>query len=563
MSDTSFLSPRLASVTHQDIANRTGLTDSIDSIKVDSNGNHQNFENGHKQQMANGIEQTRPPYDKEKFEARDDVLVKVNAHLEKAAKGELARPLIEVVGVTWIGKTWLLKHIEENYKRENNKHVGSRPTIAIYFDFESEKLAQREPTEAETYRWYTRFLKSFVPAIERASGDSAPKALEILSERKSDEPLPPDELQGALNALKRWFVDLRRTYFPILLLDSLEKIDSALLAWLEYDILVPFVEGNQALIVTAGRQQVKWREYEIRFYSDLIRLGALEEWGALGAKGIPKWIHERYALGHPGLAAKLYEKFQAAPDGLDGVRALDGTPDEPKIVGPILQEKINEIVLNDVPATDDPGKQMNLQAVLWTISILRIFSPEILKAMVDAFGPDEYRGKSYMFFRQAAFNLIGAQIAAWRAGLNDYRVEPLVRRIMANAVRIVDGREEYLERHKTAEEWYRVALWGARSAASNKLPELLYHYCVRAKAENPNVLEEQAITEIRALADALGLHESRGEVDTLIQRLTNKDDEDLQELHRDMLEVVGAETYQEVLNVLQETLSNDERVPTM
>lgn len=561
MSDTSFLSSRLASVTHQDIANRTGLPDSNNSTKVSSNGNHQNFGNGYKQQMANGIEQAHPPYDKEKFEARDDVLVEVSAHLEKAAKGELTRPLIEIVGVTWIGKTWLLKHIEEIYKRGNNKRVGSRPTIAIYFDLEG--VTPLGPSEAETYRWHTRFLKSFVPAIEGASGDRAPQELEVLQRQKPDASLSPDELQGALNALKRWFVDLRRKYFPILLLDTLEKIDSTFLAWLEYEILVPFVEGNQALIVTAGRQQVKWREYEIRFFSDPIPLGALKEWGTLGDKGVPKWIHERYALGHPGLAAKLYEKFQAAPDGLDGVRALDGTPDEPKIVGPILQEKINEIVLNDVPATDDPGKQMNLRDILWTISVLRIFSPEILQAVVDNFGPDEYRGKSYMFFRQAAFNLIGRHIAAWRAGISDYRVEPLVRRIMANAVLRSDGRDEFLKMHEIAKDWYRTTLWSAPSTAPYRLPELLYHYCARVKLTDPDNLSEKALSKTRALIEDSGLGISPNDLDKLIQQFTNQDDADLKELRQDMVEVVGEETYQGIVNVFRQALPAPEPVLDM
>lgn len=547
MSDTSFLSSRLASVTHQDIANRTGLTDSNDSIKVGSNGNHQNYENGHKQQMANGIGQERPPYNKEKFEARGKLLDAVKAHLKAASKGELTRPLIEVVGVTWIGKTWLLKHIEENYKRASNERVDGRPTITIYFDLEA--VAELEPPKVETYLWYTRFLELIVSAIERASNDTPPKELEILRDRKSDWPLTPDELHRALNSLKRWFVELRHKYFPILLLDSLEKIASTLLAWVESEILLPLVKDNQALVITAGRQPVKWREYEIRFFSDLIRLGALEALGTLGDKGIPKWIHERYALGHPGLAAILYKELQAAPD-------------EQEVVRTILKEKINEIVLNDVPALDKPGEEMNLQAILWTISVLRIFHPEILKTMVDRFGPDEYRGKSYMFFRQAAFNLVGAHIGAWRAGINDYRVEPLVRRIMANAVLLVDGRDKFLERHATAEEWYRAALASAPSTSPNKLPELLYHYCAIVKVREPEVLSEKAISETRTLLADRDLSVSQNDLDTLWQRFTNHDD-DLKVLQEDMEHVVGKETYQELVNIFREPLPAPEHVLAM
>jgi hypothetical protein len=542
-------------------SNTTGLTNGSNLNKVGSNGNHQNLENGYTKQMAIGIDKQRPPYDKEKFEARGEILDAVNAHLQEAAQDKPSRPLIEIVGVTWIGKTWLLKHLEENYKRESNERVGNRPTISIYFDLQD--VAQLDPSEADTYRWYTRFLERFVPVIERASGDIRPKELEILKERKSDWPLPPDELQKVLNSLRNWFAALRRGYFPILLLDSLEQIDAALLAWLEYEILVPFVEGKQALIITAGRQQVKWREYEIRFYSDLIRLGVLEEWGTRGDKGVPKWIHERYALGHPGLAAKLSQAFQTTEGGLDGIRALNGTPDEQTKVGRILEETINEIVLNDVPTQNIPGRQMDLRAILWTIAVLRKFSPEILNAMVDRFGPDLYRGKSYVFFRQASFDLVDCHVAAWRAGINDYRVEPLVRRILANAVRIANGPEAYLERHQAAEEWYRTALQNAPSTASHKLPELLYHYCARVKALEPNALSEKAVSETQALLHDPALAISQGEVDTLKQRFTNKDDDDLEELRRDMLALVGERTYQKILDVLQEFSPVPEPTPVM
>lgn len=558
MSDTSFLSSRPASAAQQNIANRTGLTEGNDSIKVGSNGNHPNFGNGYKMQIAGEITTERPPYDKEKFEARGEILDAVSAHLQEAAQDKLTRPLIEIVGVTWIGKTWMLKHLEEKYKSANNARVGNRPTISVYFDLQEVK--QLDPSEADTYRWYTRFLERFIPAIQSASGDTGPHELEILKARKSDWPLPPDELQKVLNSLKDWFVALRLRYFPLLLLDSLEQLDAALLAWLEYEILLPFVEGKQALIITAGRQQVKWREYEIRFFSDLIRLGALEEWGTLKDKGVPEWIHERYALGHPGLAAILRQKFESAKGGIDGIHALDGTANEQDGVGPILEETINKIVLNDVPTQNIPGKQMNLRAMLWTIAVLRIFSPEVLKAMVDTFGPDLYRNKSYVFFRQASFDLVGCHMAAWRAGINDYRVEPLVRRILANAVRIVNGSDAYLERHQAAEEWYRTALRNAPSTASHKLPELLYHYCARVKLLAPNELSGKAISETRELLYDPALAISQGEVDTLIQRFTNRDDDDLKELHQDMLDVVGNETYQEIVNAFKQALPTAELV---
>ncbi len=531
-----------------------GLTDDQELRQWGSNGNDQISKNGNRNHMASGMNEQRLPYDKEKYEARG-IEQRVRAHMEDAANQQLKRPVLEIVGVTWIGKTWLLKHFEANFRKDRGQKVGERSSIVIYLDLEL--LAEQEPSEAQTFRWYTRFLQALISALILASGDESPKELDAARERTLDLPLDPVELRSVLSSLKRWFAELRERYFPILLLDALEKIDASLLAWVERELLVPFVEGNRALIITAGRHPVKWREPEIRFYSDLLRLGALE---VFGTKKIPAWIHERYALGHVGLGVKLYDAFQQVEGGIESIRVLEDTAKEQRIVGPILKEGIKKIVLHDVPAQDERGKHMNLQGLLWTLSILRIFNPEILKGMVDAFGPDTYRGKSYMFFRQAAFNLIGSHVAAWRAGLNDYRVEPLIRRIMANAVRIVDGQDEYLKRHKAAEEWYCSTM---SSAIYKQMPEFLYHYSVRVHDLEPDTLRQRVLAETRALIAKQRLEDTPTELDALIHRLTNQDDDDLKELSQDMLGVVGERTYQQILKVLQETIPTGDLVPAM
>lgn len=530
-----------------------GTLDTFDAFHTPKNG-----KNGKESIMDSGIPEItteRPTYDSTKFEARAATLDKIHTRLQKAATRQMTSPLIEIVGVTWIGKTWLLNEIRARYTKERNYKIENRFTCAALFDLET--VEQESAAEIDIYAWYTNFLRRFVPILEQASGEASPPALGILA--KEDRlPLDPDELNQVLDSLKQWFANLRQRYFPILLLDSTEKVDTPLLAWLEREILVPFVDGNQALAVTAGRQPIKWREPEIRFYYDLIHLGPLEEWGK---RKIPKWIHQEYALGHAGLAAKLYEAFDDPRIGLERAKnfAREDTAFQDKI-RTLLGEAISKIVLFQVPDRDIPREQMNLQALLWTISVLRIFNPEILQTMVNRFGPETYHGKSYMFFRQAAFNLIGAQIAAWRAGINDYRVEPLIRRIMANAVRIVDGKEQYLERHKTAEEWYRVALERAPSTAPNKLPELLYHVCMQVKVNEPEELSEIALSETRAILD-LGI--SQNDLDTLFQRFTNQDDADLKELRKDMVEVIGDETYQEIVTALGQALRAAELVPAV
>ncbi len=540
--------------------NGSGLTEKNDSLKLHNAGNQQNGKNGHKEPMASKINAERPLYVKEKFEARTAILDRVRDYLQAAAGQKLACTLIEIVGVTWIGKTWLLRHIEEYYKRESERRVGERLTIAIYVDLE--KVAQPESSEQEAFQWFTRFLRLFISALESASDVKRPNELRTLPRQESALPLDPIELQTALSALSNWFVEIRSRYFPILILDALEKIDASLLAWVEREILIPFNAKNQTLIITAGRAPVKWREPEFRFYSDLIRLGALEEWGKLGDKGVPAWIHERYALGHAGLGAKLYEAFLSSDYGFENIRALSKTPQEHNVVGPILKKGIDEIVLNDIPAQDIPRQQMNLRALLWAICVLRIFSPETLKVMVEAFGPAEYRDKSYLFFRQAGFYLIGSNVAAWRPGLGDYRVEPLVRRIMSNALRITDGCKEYVERHQTAEKWYREALFEAPSAAPSKLPEALYHFCVQIQLREPAVLSEKTTSEIRAWIELLDLDNSPDDVDKLIHRFKNDaKDGDLEELRRDMIGIVGKETFAKIIEILQEILSPAELEP--
>ncbi len=555
MNNAPFFSARPDRAAQAGSQDTTQLTRETSETTFGSNGNRQNSKNGNEMQMAGQkLKVTlRHPYSPQEFEARGNALDETRLRLEKARANDLTRPLIEIVGVTGIGKTWLLNEIRERYQ-ESKQTVGVRPARIVYFDFEQVK--QENVTDREMYEWFTRFLESFVPKLEEGFGAKPAAVTKFLRTHKLDplDPLDPDELQEILMLLKQWFTELRNGFFPILLLDSVEEIDAALLAWVEREILVPFVQGNQALVITAGRHAVKWREPEIRFYSDLIHLGPLEEWGK---KAIPEWIHEHYSFGHPGLAWRLYKDFQSSEIGLEKVKNLYQEPErETEIVGPILNEAIAEIVLRDVPNQDVPREHMNLQGLLRTISVLRIFNPELTQAMVAQFGPKEYRNKSYMFFRQAAFDLVGSHIAAWRAGLNDYRVEPLVRRIMANALRIRNGQIEFLKRHHAAEEWYRKALSDAPSTAPNKMPELLYHYCVRIKSEKPDSLRERATNESQALVKEFNLSEN--DVNTLLQRLTDESDQDLQELRQDMLEVVDPETFQEMMNVVHEALPKEQ-----
>jgi hypothetical protein len=490
----------------------------------------------------------RLPYRRDLFVGRHKELDEIRELITRVRDGKIERPVLEITGSVGLGKTWLLRHIANEYALGSNisKQWTGRKPFTVYVDLE--KLQKWHGSE---YWLYHHLLRLFINAIPDQL-DSRPREFEALSDPSPDLPLTPDQLDKTLPSLRTWIDSLLPKWIPVLLFDSTEKVDPpSILNWLEQEILAHLAQKRKGLVIVAGRRPMVWREPDIRFHLNLEELGPLADeddvWSSqpIEYQGqtihIPRLIHQRYTFGHPGMAATLFLQLQEQGVPVTAEN-LDNADTKKRAVAPALICAERESLLEDV--------RPELHPLLRAVCTLRVFNVTSLQKFAIQFGAASYTSQSRAFFRQAIRDMIENNIVKWTASLSDYSIIPIVRRVLANAVRVTEGEENFRNRHQTAFDMYCDRLHQEPTTAPWSVPEILYHRAVLASLESQAVMGKQVKAELeKVLADPL-FPRAYKTVDDLVNRLKSKD-VDLVELHQDLIDLIGVQTFDEIIQILE------------
>ncbi len=523
----------------------------------ETNMNEQNFQGWSAEE--------RPPFKEDDFVGRFEERRRIEQRLQEISKRELKRPLVEVVGPTSIGKSWLLSMLRTRYALPADGVRATYPTFSVYLNLADLKQETDEEREQPSPSWIHHFLYLLVHAIAAALRIVLPQQFERLREPRPALPLDPIEQTSILDELHNWLKNLWTAYHPIFLIDSTEQADSRELKWLEHEILLPLIQSRQVLVVVAGRKPVQWREPAIRLYYDLWNLEPLKrtEWHeqiAVGEKRIPLWVHEKYALGHPGMAWYLYDELVKGDlVGKDDAATLEDTPH----FSEILEQALRRVVLNDVPYQDIPEVSLNLQDLLFTVGVLRVFNPDVLEHFTHEFGPEIYKAKKYPFFRQAVREMIRNDAVRWSSALEDYTTSaPIIRRVLSSCLKDILGRDIYRTRQEEALKWYEGRLERGSQTAPWSIPEILYHRAKLAQLKEERTIAQVIQDVLDKLFTQIAPRDTRI-LDELRERLRDEHDPDVRELNADLRNLLDAESFDNMLNQIEDMIKQRENQANM
>jgi len=153
-------------------------------------------------------------------------------------------PLVNFWGVKGIGKTWLLRYLNDKYQYPRKEPEA---TFSLFYAFEDNPLSQQVGTVVRTL------------ANEIFTQLSQTIATDVRDDLRLAQDLgDATAFVDALNASAQQLT-------PLLLLDNTEHIPASAWEKIEQELLEPLITSNRIIVVIAGRRQIpRWRRFEVR-----------------------------------------------------------------------------------------------------------------------------------------------------------------------------------------------------------------------------------------------------------------------------------------------------------
>lgn len=432
--------------------------------------------------------QEEAPYDAAFFADREGELDFIKKKLATAAAG-LYRPFIEVVGVRGIGKSWLLAHIQHLYRWNGPESCEIKPpTVCALADL---KEYQRVGQGAALLGGMAHQLRSQLGDVgsDYAGHWPAPK-----------EAMPAGSFVALVRALTAHFT-------PILIFDTVELAEPALLEWLETEVLFDLLRTERVLVVVSGRKRMRWKEFEVRRRRDLLEVGAFRRSAArqqlhkLEAETIADPLYE-YTAGHPGanriLRDELVQLSQRTGRPLDTALVREKAEE----VAAILKQKVVEAYFLSLA-------EGWLQPLLRGISVLRQFHPTTLRDFAIQFeqpgrGAKPYAEERGGFYLDTVRAMVDTTLVTWRSTLGGYALAPVVRRILSHQL-LLEDKEDFIRRNEFAAALYEEWMGTDPERSSCFLLEWLYHrgQVLLAETGEPTTLPDEFQTKLQELPRTL------------------------------------------------------------
>ena len=242
------------------------------------------------------------------FANREFELRQIQRKVDEGLAGyPITQPVLHLWGLRGAGKSWLLNHLQVRYRFAPGKGIEKDGTLCLLADFHAVELrfSTWEPIRI------TRLLESFVGQIEDQLGE---KLQEVaggeLAELKAEQQKLREaggkrEASSLTDRFVGLIVRLSRRYVPLLLFDTVEKLDEDSFFWLESHLIEPIVRTNGVIAVVAGRKEIpRWREFGVRQrlvvweFASFSREGTAEQLAKCGYGHLGDLVHS-LSSGHP------------------------------------------------------------------------------------------------------------------------------------------------------------------------------------------------------------------------------------------------------------------------
>lgn len=466
-------------------------------------------------------------FNHEKFVNRQTELELLAAKINQAKLGlNVQQPLVNLWGISGIGKTWLLKYMEYTHSYGLSEMIpGEKPVCAVYFDFE-------------------RGADWEITAVLRELAEKF--------QNKLPEPFSTEQLwteianDGDADLFVKTLKQLAQNVVPFLLLDTTEKLPTEFWTTLEQDVLEPLLTTNQIIVVIAGRRRTpRWRRVEVRRRAAPSADCQVE---AFKETDIQKQLSKIDIAVSDALAAQLFALSGGNPQLIYQIsdfiqRQTERTPELADV--DIYQNQLREILTNyktNVLSDIGEAREQKL-AQLEALSVLRFYRTEALRYMlhVNQLKPSQPADVQLLSILRQLDET--TEIVWWEDSKNGYITAPVLRKVINQLWRLEDEKL-FIARHQRALDLYWQWVEQYPENRPIYLVEICYHQASIDQAQKPGVSALSNLEKILETAQRL-------EVDKrLILPEKLKKDDELQQL-------LSPATFQELIEQIEAIMQTE------
>lgn len=458
----------------------------------------------------------RHAYRPDDFRNREDILRGIAEPIRLLQQGrEVKNSLILAWGVQGVGKSWLLQHLEHEYRFIAPKNTSQKGVFTLYVDFRN-----FEPGKGAV----ARLLGTFVDSLQdRLISDIAFPHATVERFRKNqamlaDERVLAETFASILDSLSTRFV-------PVGLFDAFDTLqsrDEGFFSWFEQWVVAPWLQRDRSLIVLASRRELRQlRQFEVRRRLTKVALTPFDRGATIRQLGDERAGSTLYPItfGHPLTTWYVHEQ-------LDAGRTVDQPFDQAFIdtrrddVAQLLDQVI-ESLLQDAP----PSLRPRIAAA----ATLRAFHIDSLRELLAGVERDpDLSNESDVYIQAIIEEFVRSNLVRWSMQKRAYEVDDTVRRLVNRALEL-QAIDEYVCRHELGYEVYRKRIadtpWS--SNVDVFIVEAIYHLAeiIHAQPSRRGKMEERFVA---LLGHAFAKPPDAQRVDTLRHLLDG--DEDIQDL---------------------------------
>ncbi len=401
---------------------------------------------------------------------------------------ETEQVYLEFNGVAGQGKSEFLKWIYYNAKEKGY--------FSVYIDFEDAKYHRPEiyliletiadqlsaQVSLSPFQTFTRKLSSYGEQLRQFHLDSwtAPQSADRRPLKDVEDALITEFNNGLQSVLQQQ----KKVVFC---LDSTEKAYEPAFRSFEELVLKCYTRHPNFMLVTAGQEELVWKNYEIRNRVKKYDLPCLDHEGVreqveklAGKEGFTIQDNDvvidkilNLTGGHPFSNYRLVNFLTG-----DFKESLDKTVVETQF-GSSIQELIKQVIENRILEKFQLSDEFPpVKDILWYLAPLRHIELSMLQYVLTAFLENRFKDKPIFFFSKLMGEFQKTYIfTRWQFG-KGFNLDPVVRNLFLWDMRLND-RETFLKVQKALAEKYKELIIKTDGVSRIKnIAERLYHSAI-------------------------------------------------------------------------------------
>lgn len=425
------------------------------------------------------------PYQSLEFTNRQRILDIVSEQIEAGRSGLIHQPVILAWGVSGLGKSWLLRHIERLYASSSlmlkRKRIR-KGTVTALVDFHN---------FASGPDWLSTMFSTLVTDLtshtSQAKGEDNTELITSLNTTINAFSRGNETRDAVAEVFITYVRKLTDTFIPILLFDtveSLEESDLDTFLWLEKHLIGPIVREDKAIVILACRHELqRLRQFEVRrrikklpleSFGDIETESQMEAAQVREFKQVAFVVHQ-FTSGLPLANWYLHSR-------LDGLRKPGEQFDKKfvdarkKDIAALLLE-IEEWLLRASP-------EPKTSKLLRLVSTLRRFHIRSLQLILsDLEGDSSLLQHPDSDFQDMIVAMLATNLVRWSSPHGGYILDPTVRNILNRRLLLQDP-ELYRDRQTSAVKLYTNWINEIPKNCGRFVIEATFHISSRSEASD-------------------------------------------------------------------------------